>query len=143
MKKRKQKNSIGKWLLGAAVIILISVFVLNGILKDKKLLNQQSESVEMTIPYLGIRYQMLSQKTALLNNVPQGAYIVEVISGSPADKGGVKENDIITKIDGEKLTEKDGGLAKVVSQKKVGSEVELEIYRNGEKEKIKVELVEE
>jgi len=142
MKKVKQ-NSIGKWLLGAVVIIIILMFVLDGVLGDKKQLEQQQENVEMITSYLGIRYQMLDQKTALLNNVPQGAYIVEIIEGSPADKGGVKENDIITKIDGEKLTEKNGGLAKVISKKEVGSEVELEIYRNGEKEKIKVKLMEE
>jgi len=145
MKKGKQKqNSIGKWLLGAAVILVIAVSVLVGrALSNRKQFRQEETSVDMVTPYLGVRYQILSQKTALLNNVPQGAYIVEVISESPAEKGGVKENDIITKIDGEKLTEKGGGLVKVVSKKKVGSEIELEIYRNGEKEKIKVFLTEE
>jgi len=141
--KKERKNSIGKWLLGVVAILVVGVLVLNGVLRDKKPLSQQIESVDMVIPYLGIKYQMLNRRTALLNNVPQGAYIVEVVSESPADKGGIKENDIITKIDGEKLTEKNGGLAKVISKKKVGSEVELEIYRKGEKEKIKVELVEE
>jgi len=141
--KKERKNSIGKWLLGVVAILVVGVLVLNGVLRDKKPLSQQIESVDMVIPYLGIKYQMLNRRTALLNNVPQGAYIVEVVSESPADKGGIKENDIITKIDGEKLTEKNGGLAKVISKKKVGSEIELEIYRKGEKEKIKVELVEE
>ncbi|HUS60139.1 MAG TPA: trypsin-like peptidase domain-containing protein, partial [Nevskiaceae bacterium] len=49
--------------------------------------------------FLGVRYRMISQDLALLNEVPQGAYIVEVVSGSPADKAGVKVGDIITKLD--------------------------------------------
>jgi serine protease Do len=30
-------------------------------------------------PFLGVRYRMISQDLALLNNVPQGAYVVEVV----------------------------------------------------------------
>ncbi|HUS60315.1 MAG TPA: PDZ domain-containing protein, partial [Nevskiaceae bacterium] len=79
-----------------------------------------------------VRYRMISQDLALLNEVPQGAYIVEVVSGSPADKAGVKVGDIITKLDGEPLLEENGGLAKIISQKKIGDWVKLTIWRNGE-----------
>lgn len=82
--------------------------------------------------YLGVRYRMISQDLALLNEVPQGAYIVEVVSGSPAEKAGVREGDIITKLDGEPLREKNGGLAKVIGQKKIGDRVKLTIWRDGE-----------
>jgi len=33
-------------------------------------------------PFLGIRYQMVSQQAAIANEVPQGAYVVEVVDGS-------------------------------------------------------------
>src|SRR3989339_587081 len=46
-------------------------------------------------PFLGVRYQMISQETALMNDVPAGAYIVEVVSGSPAETAGLKTGDII------------------------------------------------
>jgi S1-C subfamily serine protease len=92
-------------------------------------------------PFLGVRYQMLDKRTAILNSVPQGAYIVEIVTDSPADKAGVKENDIIIKIDDRQLDE-DNGLAELISKKKVGGEASLEIYRNGEEIKLKVKLEE-
>ena len=92
-------------------------------------------------PFLGVRYQMLDKKTAVLNSVPQGAYIVELVTDSPADKAGVKENDIIVKIGGQQLDE-DNGLTEVIAKKKVGDEVSLEIYRDGEELKLKVKLEE-
>ena len=85
-------------------------------------------------PYLGVRYQILDKKTAILNSVPQGAYVVEVVKGSPAEKAGIKENDIII-IDEQGLTE-------LISKKQVGDQVSLEIYRAGETINLTVTLAE-
>lgn len=93
-------------------------------------------------PYLGIRYKMIGQDLALLNDVPEGAYVVEVVSGSPADKAGIKEKDIITKMDNTPIREKDGGLAKIISGKKVGDRVELTIWRDGKELKVTATLTE-
>ena len=92
-------------------------------------------------PFLGVRYQMIDQRTAMLNSVPQGAYIVEVVEGSPADRAGIKENDIMTEIDGKRLDEKTS-LAEAVGKMKVGDEVEVKIYREEEVIKLKVRLEE-
>lgn len=81
-------------------------------------------------PYLGVRYKMITRDLALLNEVPEGAYIQEVIADSPADKGGVEVEDIITKIDNVKISEKDGGLAKIIAGKKIGDKVSVEVWRN-------------
>jgi len=91
-------------------------------------------------PFLGVRYQMISQETALLNDVPAGAYIVEVVSGSPAETAGIKAGDIIVRADGQKLTDADGGLAAVINSKKVGESLKLEIYRDGKTLPISVVL---
>jgi len=82
--------------------------------------------------YLGVEYQMITKQSAILNSIPQGAYVVNVVAGSPAEKAGIKPEDIIVKIDGHEITDKNGGLAKVIAQKKVGDTVKLEINRNGE-----------
>lgn len=82
-------------------------------------------------PFLGVTYQMISQKTAILNNVPEGAYVLEVVEGSPAETSGIQPDDIITKMDGEELTE-DNSLAEVITKKKTGDRVTLEIWRGGE-----------
>ncbi|KKT65694.1 MAG: Protease Do, partial [Candidatus Woesebacteria bacterium GW2011_GWA2_44_33] len=92
-------------------------------------------------PYLGVQYQMISQQAAVLNNVPQGAYVVSVIAGSPAESAGMKVNDIIKKFDGQELTEEDT-LADAIKKKSPGEAIELEIWRDGETLKLTVTLSE-
>jgi serine protease Do len=93
-------------------------------------------------PYLGVTYQMISMQTALMNDVPQGAYIVDVIEGSPAEKAGIKPDDIITKFDGEDVKEDSGVLADIISKKKVGQNVSIEVWRDGETLKLTASLSE-
>lgn len=92
--------------------------------------------------YLGVEYQMLSKQTALSNNVPQGAYVASVASGSPAEKEGLVAGDIITKVDGNEITVDNGGLAKIISAKKPGDTINIEVYRNGNTAKTSVTLSE-
>ena len=93
-------------------------------------------------PFLGVKYQMISLQTALMNKVPQGAYVVEVINNSPAQKAGVKVDDIITKLDGKNITEKDETISKIVVGKKVGDKIHIEVWRNEETLKLSVTLTE-
>ena len=79
--------------------------------------------------YLGVQYQMIESQTADLNDVPQGAYVIEVAQGSPAEEAGVRAGDIITAMAGVELTVENGGLAEVILKKKPGERVELEIFR--------------
>ena len=74
---------------------------------------------------MGVKYRILDQKTALMNDVPQGAYIEEIVADSPAEKAGLEAGDIITKIVGQKIAGDDGSLAKIISGKKVGDKVEV------------------
>lgn len=92
-------------------------------------------------PYLGVRYQMLDKKTAILNSVPQGAYVVEVVADSPAETAGLEVNDIVTEINTTKLTDKKG-LAEVIAENKVGDEITLKVYRETEEIELKVKLEE-
>ncbi len=82
-------------------------------------------------PYMGVEYRMISRQVAILNDLPEGAYVMNVVSGSPAEKAGVQTDDIITKINGAKLTDTND-LAHVVSGKKVGDQVTLTIWRNNQ-----------
>lgn len=135
-------NSGGPLLNSAGQVIGVNVALVSGaenigfaipidIVKEG--LNQfQTTGKFVSKPYLGVQYQMISQKTALLNNVPQGVFVVDVISGSPAETAGIKADDIITKFDGTEIKEESGGLAEAISKKKVGDIVSLEIWRNGE-----------
>ena len=67
-------------------------------------------------------------KEALRYDVPKGAYIIEVVADSPASKAGVQAEDIIVKIDGKDLDDKND-LGNIIAEKKVGDKVELEVWR--------------
>jgi len=81
-------------------------------------------------PYMGVEYRMITRQMAILNDIPEGAYVANVVSDSPAEKGGVQTDDIITKINGEKLTSSND-LAHVARGKKVGDQIALTIWRDG------------
>lgn len=91
-------------------------------------------------PFLGIRYKTIAKDLAILNDVPEGAYIVEVVAGSPAAKSGVKVGDIITSIDGTRLSGENAELAKVLAKKKVGDKITLSIHREGKDTSVSVTL---
>jgi S1-C subfamily serine protease len=92
--------------------------------------------------YLGVEYQMLTQQVALLNQVPQGAYVVSIVAGSPAEKAGIEVGDVIYKVDGTSLNDASGGLSKVIAAKNPGDSLSLDIWRNGAQTTIKVTLSE-
>ena len=90
-------------------------------------------------PFLGVQYQMIARQTAILNEIPEGAYVREVVEGSPADNAGLEGEDIIIKIDGVKLDDKND-LARAISKKKVGDTVTLTVWRDEKEREIKVAL---
>lgn len=93
-------------------------------------------------PYIGLRYQMLDRKTALANKVVEGAYILEVIKGSPAEKAGIQNEDIITELDGQKVKgDDDQALVRLILNKKIGDSVDLKLWRNGEFKNTQLKLV--
>ncbi len=97
----------------------------------KESLKNFNETGQFNRPFLGIRYRSISRDVALLNDVPEGAYVLEVVAGSAAEKAGIKEGDIITSIDDVKLNRDNGELAVILSKKRVGDQVKLSIWRDG------------
>jgi len=81
-------------------------------------------------PLFGVRYTHISTDTALLNDVPEGELVREVVSGSAADRAGVKVGDILTEFDGQKLADEET-LSKLIRGKKVGDEVKIKVFRDG------------
>jgi len=84
-------------------------------------------------PFLGVRYQMIDKQTAILNEIVEGAYVIEVVENSPAQKAGIEFEDIIIEFDGKKVKdESNQNLANLILEKRVGEAVNLKIWRNGE-----------
>jgi len=92
-------------------------------------------------PFIGVRYKMIDRQTAILNDVVEGAYVVEVVKDSPAEKSGIEVEDIIVEFDGKKIkTDDEQGLAKLILDKKIGERVTLKIWRNKEIKTISLTL---
>jgi len=102
-------------------------------------------------PFLGVRYIQVTPSLKEKNKLPvdYGALVIRgeskdelaVIPGSPADKAGITENDIILEVDGLKL-DSNSNLAAIIRSKKVGGKIELTIIHKGEKKKVTVTLEE-
>lgn len=98
-------------------------------------------------PYLGVRYVTLNDTNAYTYNldVTRGAYLAPgqsggaVVSGSPADKAGLQEKDIITKVDGTAIDETNS-LSSLVGRRAVGDSVKLTILRDDKEMTISVTL---
>lgn len=109
----------------------------------KSAIDNFNKTGQFSRPFLGVRYQMIDVATALRVQVPQGAYISQVLDGSPASKAGLAEQDIITKIDGKALNGSDqSAIANVIAGHKVGDKISVEYWRNGETKTVTVTLEE-
>ena len=93
-------------------------------------------------PYIGVRYRIIDLKTAMQYEIPQGAYVQQIITGSPADKAGIKDGDVIVKIEGRKLASDENGLSKAIETKKVGDKIKVELWRDGQTQEVTVTLEE-
>lgn len=108
------------------------------VVKDS--LSNFNENGQFQRPFLGVAFKMISRDAALLNNVVEGAFVQNVVPGSPAQKAGIKRADIIIDIDGQRIAEGKGDLAKIIAKHKVGDNITISIWRDGKQQKVKAVL---
>jgi serine protease Do len=98
-----------------------------------KVYNQLAANGKVTRGSIGIRYESRKDVTTLeAYGVPgpEAVIVTNVYQGSPADKAGLKEHDVITEIDGKKI--KTGSeLQDYIVDKPVGSSVRIGYLRDG------------
>jgi serine protease Do len=114
-----------------------------------KALASYQKNGKITSAFLGVRYIIITDDIATQQNLPRnyGALILRgqnmtdfaVAPGSPADKAGVVENDIILEINGQKI-DQDHPLSSLVSDFSPGDTVTLRVYHKGNEEDVKVTL---
>lgn len=98
-------------------------------------------------PYLGVMYVPLTNDTAeyLDLDVKRGAYVSAqdgssaIVEGSPAEEAGLKEGDIITKVNDTEINE-ENSLAAIINRHSVGDKVSLTIIRDGQEIKLEATL---
>jgi len=142
-------NSGGPLLNSAGQVIGINVAVAQGaqnigfaipINIAKSMLDNFYQTGEFARPFLGIRYSTITKEAAILNEIPEGAYVVEVITGSSAAEAGIQPGDIIIEIAGQKIKDGQEGVAEIVNKKRVGETVTIKIWRERETREIPVRL---
>lgn len=100
-------------------------------------------------PFMGVRFMPVTEELAKKNSlsVDYGVLVVRgetvsdlaVVPGSPADKAGILENDIILEFDGVKL-DSESSLPVLVSQKQIGDKVKLRVLSKGEEKEVELTL---
>lgn len=96
--------------------------------------------------YLGINFIPITADAAEYYklSVKKGAYVFSasgsaVVSGSPADKAGIKDKDIITKVGGVEVGDK-GGVSSLIAEYAPGDTIQLTILRDGKSIDLSVTL---
>ncbi len=93
-------------------------------------------------PYIGIGGVDLDEKTAKKYNLVVGIYIKTVEDFSSAEKAGLKVGDVITEVEGKKVTKMDE-LNEIKNSKNIGDELKLKINRNNKEEEVTIILGEQ
>lgn len=106
---------------------------------------------KISMPFLGIRYAIVDEEIRKANSLPygygavvvRGARVAElaVSPGSPADRAGIEENDIILEIDGTRI-DTDHPLGNVLARYRPGDEVVLRVFHDDEERDVRVTLSE-
>lgn len=143
-------NSGGPLLNSAGQVIGVNVATTEGaqnigfaipINSVKAIVDEFNINGKISRAYLGVRYRLITRDIALLNEVPQGAYMQEVVQDSPAEKAGIVQGEIITKIDGKPVNT-DTAISDIVQKKKTGDKVDLEIWSDSKTRTITATLAE-
>lgn len=100
-------------------------------------------------PFIGIRYIIINSELQRQLQLPldYGALVVRepipgdhaVIPGSPADKAGIKEGDLVLACNGQPISEK-RSLEDYLENIPPGNKISLTVLRNGEKHSLTLEL---
>ncbi len=105
----------------------------------EKVAKQLIESGSATHAYLGVTLETGAAEAD--GEKRAGAKITSVESGSPADKAGLKKDDVVTTIDG-KTTAQGSALTGYVRQYSANDKVKLTVIRDSKKQDIDVTLAE-
>lgn len=116
--------------------------------KDIESVKKQGKIVQ---PYIGVRYIPITKDIQKQNNLPydfgvlvlRGQQITDfaVVPGSPADKAGIAENDIILELNGVKI-DASHQLNNLIAKYSAGDTIAIKIWHKGEEKTVQVKLEE-
>lgn len=125
--------------IGFAIPINIAKYAIESVKKSGKIVR----------PYIGIRYIPITKEIAVVNNLPvdygiliRGGNTVGelgVVPGSPAAKAGLREGDIITAVNDQKIND-ERPLNSILLQYKPGDTIEMTVLRDSKEFKLRLTL---
>ncbi|MCQ6280247.1 S1C family serine protease [Bacillus sp. EB600] len=100
-------------------------------------------------PYMGVDLKSVSEIPAyyqqealkLPTNVAYGVALRQVVPGSPADRAGLKELDVIVEMDGKKINDVIELRKHLYQEKKIGDQLNVKFYRSGKLKETSLKLV--
>ncbi len=117
----------------------------------KRAVDEVKRTGRIAVPYIGVRYVILNKEIAAETGlsydygalIQRGQNVTDfaIIPGSPADKAGLVENDIILEIDGQKVDDKHP-LSVLIASHQVGDMVKLRIAHKGDEKDVTLRLEE-
>jgi len=115
--------------LGLVIPVNLARFVAEQLVKNGR--------VERAL--LGVETQPLEPDLIAAFNVKQGALISEVRAGGPADKGGIKGGDVVTRVEQTEIKDH-RQLQQMIARLAPGKEVTIAYVRDGQPAETKVKL---
>ena len=115
----------------------------------KESLERQVRGTLSTRPLLGVSYLSLTKAYAIANAIsrdrgalittPSGKQSLAVLSGSPAEKAGLRIGDIVTAVNGQEIN-LDNPLSVAIGRLETGSFATLHLLRDGKEQDVSVSL---
>jgi len=107
----------------------------------KSVMEQLISTGKVRRGYLGVQIGDVDEEMAESTGLdkPRGAYVQSVVKGGPADKAGIREDDIILKIKGTDIITRDQ-LTAYVASLSPDARVDVELWRNGSSNTVTVHL---
>lgn len=128
---------LNSWIAAIAVVGMtagVSLAQAGDQTKNEGAKSRAEKHEEMHVPYLGVAVERLHP--AFASQLPetlakgQGVLVERVAEGSPAGQAGIKQHDIITKYDDQKLFSVEQ-ILHLIQGDKIGREVTLQFVREG------------
>ena len=118
----------------------------------KSVIDSVRKTGQIIRPYLGVRYVPVTAELKQINSLSvdygvlvsrgQRAGELAVLPGSPADKAGIVENDIILEINGDRITQ-ESPLPDLLQKYSVGNTVNVHLQHQGKDVTVKLVLAQQ
>jgi serine protease Do len=103
----------------------------------KQIVSQLISKGNVTRGWLGVSIQPVTAEVAQSFGLKkaQGALVSDIMAGSPAERAGIRQGDIITSFDGKEIKDP-RQLQLVVAETPIGKQVPVELFRDGQSQKV-------